>query len=71
MPTKKKTSSKRKSTTKRPTAQEVQRIEAFRKEIVLWIVIACSLLLFISNFGVGGVVGNAVSGFMFGIFGLL
>jgi S-DNA-T family DNA segregation ATPase FtsK/SpoIIIE len=35
----------------------------------MWIIIACSLLLFISNFGVGGVVGSAVSGFLFGVFG--
>lgn len=44
---------------------------AFAREIALWIVIAVSLLLFISNFGIGGTVGNAVSRFFFGIFGLV
>ena len=75
MPTKKKTSSNNTKTTKRttrkPTVQEVQRVEAFRVEIILWVVIACGLLLFVSNFGVGGVVGNAVSSFLFGVFGLI
>lgn len=34
------------------------------------LVLAVSILLFVSNLGVGGVVGNAVSGFFFGVFGL-
>ena len=75
MPTKKKTSSNNtrstKKTTRKPTVQEVQRVEAFRVEIILWVVIACGLLLFVSNFGVGGIVGNAVSRFLFGVFGLI
>ena len=45
--------------------------ESFTEEIVLWIILAVSILLFISNFGIGGAVGNAVSGFFFGVFGLL
>ena len=40
------------------------------KDIILWTVLAVSILLFVSNLGVGGVVGNAVSGFFFGVFGL-
>lgn len=51
---------------KQNTAQE-----SFTEEIVLWIILAVSILLFISNFGIGGAVGNAVSGFFFGVFGLL
>ena len=51
---------------KKNTAQE-----SFTEEIVLWIILAVSILLFISNFGIGGAVGNAVSGFFFGVFGLL
>ena len=78
MTTKRKTSSGRtssgrgstnKKSTKKPTVQEVRQVEEFRMEIIMWIIIACSLLLFISNFGVGGVVGSAVSGFLFGVFG--
>lgn len=70
MATKKKTSSKKRKSNK-PTVAEVRKVEEFRQEIVLWIIIACSLLLFISNFGVGGVVGNAISSFLFGIFGVI
>ena len=62
MAKKKKTSSKRKVTQKR---------EAFYIELILWTIIACSLLLFISNFGVGGAVGNIISRFLFGIFGMI
>ena len=45
--------------------------ENFTMEVILWVVVAVSLLLFISNFGVGGTIGNAVSRFFFGVFGLL
>lgn len=78
MATKKKSSSTRgtsrksstnKSSTRKPTVQEVRQVEEFRMEVIMWIIIACSLLLFISNFGVGGVVGGAVSTFLFGVFG--
>lgn len=43
----------------------------FRKEIFLWILLAVSILLFVSNFGIGGKVGNAASAFIFGLFGLM
>lgn len=49
----------------------MERKAAFREEIILWIVVAVSLILFISNFGVGGKVGNAISGILFGIFGII
>lgn len=39
-------------------------------EIYIWILIAVALLLFLSNFGVCGVVGNMLSYFMFGAFGV-
>lgn len=45
--------------------------EAFRTEVILWVIVAVSLLLFVSNLGFGGVVGQAVSGVLFGIFGLI
>ena len=66
---------KRTSTTKRkrskPTAAEVRKVEEFRLEIILWVVIACSLLLFVSNFGIGGEIGSLVSCFLFGVFGIV
>ena len=50
--------------------QEMERAEAFRLEIILWIIIAISLLLFISNFLVGVKVGDFVIRLSFVIFGL-
>ncbi len=44
---------------------------SFTREIILWMAVAVSLLLFISNLGLGGTIGNAVSRFFFGIFGLI
>ena len=66
---KKTSSKKRKNIT--PTAEEVRKVEEFRVEIILWVIIACSLLLFISNFGIGGAIGNVVSRFLFGVFGII
>lgn len=43
---------------------------SFKSEILLLILLAACILLFISNFGLGGAVGAAVSGIFFGIFGL-
>ncbi|MBR4027320.1 MAG: DNA translocase FtsK 4TM domain-containing protein, partial [Lachnospiraceae bacterium] len=74
MATKKRTSSKRttkKKTISRKTTNPSQIADAFHTEIQLWVLIACSLLLFISNLGVGGVVGNTVSRILFGLFGMI
>ena len=57
-------------TNSRQKKQEVQH-ESFTEEIVLWVILAVAILLFLSNFGVGGAVGSAVSSVFFGIFGLL
>ena len=57
--------------TKKERMQEMERAEEFRREIILWIIVAVSLLLFISNLGIGGKVGGAVSGFFFGLFGMI
>ena len=64
-----KSSSKRK--VNKPKAEDIRKAEEFRIEIILWGIIAVSALLFISNFGIGGVVGNAVSSFLFGVFGIV
>lgn len=69
MATRKKSSAKRQ--TKRERMAQIERQQAFKKEIFLWIVVAVSILLFISNFGIGGNLGNAVSGFLFGLFGMM
>lgn len=41
------------------------------QEVILWVMLAVSIVLFVSNFGIGGKVGNFLSGFLFGMFGLM
>lgn len=83
---KKSTATKKQSSTKKNTAKstgtktknvtveaeviDVAKVEAI-KEVFLWLFLAVCVLLFLSNLGIGGVVGNAVSGFFFGLLGLL
>ena len=69
MATRKKSSAKRQ--TKKERMAQIEKQQAFKKEIFLWIVVAVSILLFISNLGIGGNLGNAVSGFLFGLFGMV
>ena len=57
--------------TKKERMAEIEKAEAFRTEVILWIIVAVSLLLFISNMGFGGVVGRGVSHVLFGLFGLM
>lgn len=40
-------------------------------EVILWGVLALSIIILISNFGIGGFIGNAISSFFFGVFGFL
>ena len=42
--------------------------EGVRAEIILLSVLAVSILLMLSNFGMGGVIGQAVCDFFFGLF---
>ena len=65
--TRAKSNTSRKGTRGKSKTPEV----SFEREVILWIVVAISLLLFISNFGFGGKIGNAFSRFFFGIFGLI
>ena len=44
---------------------------SFGSEVALLVILAACIVLFISNFGIGGFVGAKVSGFCFGIFGLM
>lgn len=69
----KKTSSGRKTNSghKRNTKKQQEREAEFTREVILWIVVAVSLLLFISNFGFGGTIGGTVSRFFFGLFGII
>lgn len=42
-----------------------------KAEVVLLIVLAFSIILLISNFGIGGIVGNYISSVAFGVFGFM
>lgn len=68
---KNKTTNRKRKNTKKEQMIQQQKAAAFREEIILWGVIAVSLVLFISNFGIGGRLGNSLSSFFFGMFGLV
>ncbi len=69
----KKTSTKAKTSKAKQAELEFEDpfFEDSSKEIVLWASIALCILLCISNFGFGGVAGNAVADFLFGVFGII
>ena len=66
----KKKVSSRKSTGRKSVAAKKES-NPFVREAVLWVILAISVLLFLSNMGLCGVVGAALSKVMFGLFGLL
>lgn len=68
---KRKAQTSRKGSTGRKKKTVAQQQEDFTREVILWIIVAVSILLFISNFGIGGTIGNAVSRFFFGVMGLI
>ena len=43
---------------------------SFKNEVILWAVLAVSIILFISNFGITGAAGSFISSIFFGLFGL-
>ncbi len=45
--------------------------ESIYQEVLLWVMLAVSIVLFVSNFGIGGKVGSVLSNVLFGLFGLL
>ena len=53
------------------SAAELQAQSAITSEIILIGVLALTILLFLCNFGVIGVIGNQISRVMFGIFGTM
>lgn len=49
-----------------------QKDNSFLKvEVVLLLILAFSIILLLSNFGIGGVVGNSISTVAFGVFGIM
>lgn len=71
--TKKKTATRKstaKTGTRRGRPAKKQPTDGVRVEVVLLCVLAASILLMLSNFGIGGILGTAVSDFFFGLFGI-
>ncbi|MCR4797410.1 MAG: DNA translocase FtsK [Lachnospiraceae bacterium] len=50
---------------------EIRQKSPISADVVLWSALAISILLFISDLGFGGVVGNNIGRFFFGLFGIL
>ncbi len=71
----KNSSSKRKNVSKQRTTRAASASRSqetdIRQEIMLCLVLACAVLIFIANIGLGGPVGHAVSSFLFGMFGVM
>ena len=51
--------------------QRTEQERMISNELTLLILLAVTILLFLCNFGIIGPVGNAISGFLFGFFGIL
>lgn len=69
--TNKQTSSKQTKQKKATNKNTTQNQSFLKDEIIILLTLAICALLMLSNFGIGGYLGDAVSGFMFGLFGLL
>ena len=65
-----KTGQNRKTAVPKQDMQNDEKI-SIGEEITLWLILALSVLILISNFGGGGFLGNAVSRFFMGTFGIL
>lgn len=65
------TNKKGNNRTRKTPAAQPQQSAGFRFEIVLILAFAVAVFLEISNFGLCGMVGDAISGFLFGVFGCI
>ncbi len=61
----------KKAAAKKTTTKKQGVTSGFQTEIILWIFFAASVILIISNLGMGGTVGGSISKASFGIMGLL
>ncbi len=61
---------RKKSTAARRRRKKKNAQDSYAGEITLLLMLALSVILLISNFGLGGFLGNAVSTFFFGAFGI-
>ncbi|MCI5529492.1 MAG: DNA translocase FtsK, partial [Blautia sp.] len=64
-----------KTTKKRTTNSKAKKKKngsgGFQNEIILLVILAAAVILLVSNFGLGGIVGSAISQFFFGVMGLM
>lgn len=65
------TSAKRTASNKKTAAQKKGVTSGFQTEIILLIILAASMILVISNLGLGGAVGETISTACFGVMGLM
>lgn len=64
-------SAKKRAETRKKNAERAQRRKNVLTEVYLWISIAVVLFLFLSNFGICGIVGHALQNAMLGLFGTM
>ena len=60
---------KKRKNSRAAAAKKQQPETGVKRDIILWLSLAVCILLFLSNFGLGGKVGNTLSRFLFGLFG--
>ncbi len=65
-----KSTNKKTTTSKKPTAVDYRKESEMLDEIGLIVFFVLMVILFLCNFGIIGVVGNTISGVLFGLFGL-
>ena len=67
------TSTKKRTTaaSRKAAAKKREETAFIRDEVLILVLFAVSVLLLISNFGIGGALGGFISGVMFGLFGIL
>lgn len=63
------TRAKKAAQTRKVNAEKAQKQKRILTEVYLWIFIAFALILFLSNFGICGLLGNALRNVMLGLFG--
>lgn len=61
----------KKKSSRKPTKKNKTEQSFLQDEVIIWLTLAVSLLLILSNFGLGGWIGDEVSYFFSGIFGLI
>ena len=62
--------SKGQNKSRQNTSKQVENEVTYYGEIILWIIAGICIFVFLSSFGICGKVGNNISGFFFGVFGI-